>query len=101
MPWDSAAALAAAHGVLSRAAFQLHVDINVGDPIWPDAEQTRLPRLLEGDLRVRGYSLELVLAGKVVTAVARGSANTRWRDFVDIHELARPEFYNPSGRFYF
>jgi predicted nucleotidyltransferase component of viral defense system len=76
-------------GVLSRAAFQLHVDINVGDPIWPDAKETRLPRLLEGDLRVRGYSLEMVLAEKIVTAVARGSANTRWRDFVDIHELVR------------
>ena len=79
----------ALRGVLSRAAFQLHVDINVGDPIWPDAEKIRLPRLLEGELRVRGYSLEMVLAEKIVTAVARGSANTRWRDFVDIHELVR------------
>jgi hypothetical protein len=60
------AALAAARGVLSRADFQLHVDINVGDPIWPDAEETRLPRLLEGDLCVRGYSLELVLAGNAL-----------------------------------
>ena len=24
-----------------------------------------------------------------ISAVARGSANTRWRDFVDIHELVR------------
>jgi len=76
-------------GVLSRAAFQLHVDINVGDPIWPDAEVIRLPRLLEGELLVRGYSLNMVLSEKIVTAVARGSANTRWRDFVDIHELVR------------
>jgi predicted nucleotidyltransferase component of viral defense system len=76
-------------GVLSRAAFQLHVDINVGDPIWPDAEEIRLPRLLEGELLVRGYPLEMVLAEKIATAVARGSANTRWRDFVDIHELVR------------
>jgi predicted nucleotidyltransferase component of viral defense system len=76
-------------GVLSRAAFQLHVDINVGDPIWPEPEKIRLPRLLEGVLIVRGYSLEMVLAEKIVTAIARGSANTRWRDFVDIHELVR------------
>lgn len=27
------------------------------------------------------------LAEKIVTAVARGSANTRWRDFVDIYVL--------------
>jgi hypothetical protein len=58
-------------GVLSRAAFQLHVDINVGDPIWPDAEEIRLPRLLEGELFVRGYSLNMVRAEKIVTAVAR------------------------------
>jgi predicted nucleotidyltransferase component of viral defense system len=76
-------------GVLSRAAFQLHVDINVGDPIWPEPQKIRLPRLLAGELIVRGYSLEMVLAEKVVTAIARGSANTRWRDFVDIHELVR------------
>ena len=74
-------------GVLSRATFQLHVDINVGDPIWPEPEEIRLPRLLEGELIVRGYSLAMVLAEKIVTAIARGSANTRWRDFVDIHEL--------------
>jgi hypothetical protein len=58
-------------GVLSRAAFQLHVDIDVGDPIWPDAEEIRLPRLLEGELFVRGYSLNMVRAEKIVTAVAR------------------------------
>jgi len=76
-------------GALSRATFQMHVDVNIGDPIWPEPEKIRLPRLLEGELIVRGYSLEMVLAEKIVTAIARGSANTRWRDFVDIHELVR------------
>src|SRR5882672_3286791 len=76
-------------GALSRATFQMHVDVNIGDPIWPEPEEIRLPRLLEGELIVRGYSLEMVLAEKIVTAIARGSANTRWRDFVDIHELVR------------
>jgi hypothetical protein len=38
---------------------------------------------------VRGYPLEMILAEKLVTAIARGSANTRWRDFVDIYSLAR------------
>jgi hypothetical protein len=40
-------------------------------------------------LIVGGYSLEMVLAEKIVTAIARGSANKRWRDFVDIHKLVR------------
>jgi hypothetical protein len=76
-------------GVLSRAAFRLHVDINVGDSIWPEPQQIRLPRLLEGELIVSGYPLAMVLAEKIVTAIARGSANTHWRDFVDIHVLVR------------
>lgn len=76
-------------GKLSRAAIRLHVDVNVGDPIWPEPQQFALPRLLDGVLLVRGYPLEMVLAEKIATAVARGTANTRWRDFVDIYTLAR------------
>ena len=29
----------------------------------------------------------MILAEKIVTAMQRGTANTRWRDFVDIHAL--------------
>ena len=29
------------------------------------------------------------MAKKIVTAIERGSANTRWRDFVDIYALTR------------
>ena len=74
-------------GTLSRAVIRMHVDINIGDPIWPEPQRIRLPRLLEGELIVRGYAVEMVLAEKIVTAIARGSANTRWRDFVDIYAL--------------
>lgn len=76
-------------GTLSRAIIRLHVDVNVGDPIWPEPKSVRLPRLLDGQLVVRAFSLEMVLAEKIVTAIARGTANTRWRDFVDIYTLAR------------
>lgn len=75
-------------GTLSRAMIRLHVDVNVGDPIWPEPQQVSLPRLLDGVLQVRGYPLEMVLAEKVATAIARGTANTRWRDFVDLYALA-------------
>jgi hypothetical protein len=76
-------------GELSRASIRLHVDINVGDPIWPEPQQVRLPRLLDGTLLIRGYPLEMVLAEKIVTALARGTANTRWRDFLDLYVLIR------------
>lgn len=75
-------------GALSRATVRLHVDVNVGDPIWPEPQHVSLPRLLHGTLRVRGYPLEMVLAEKIATAIARGTANTRWRDFVDLYALA-------------
>jgi hypothetical protein len=29
----------------------------------------------------------MVFAEKIVTALERGTANTRWRDFVDIYSL--------------
>jgi hypothetical protein len=64
-------------GKLSRAAVRLHVDVNVGDPIWPEPEYVSLPRLLDGVLQVRGYPLEMVLAEKVATAIARGGATFR------------------------
>lgn len=75
-------------GAISRALVHLHVDVNVGDPIWPEPQEVQLPRLLDGTLTVWGYPLEMVIAEKLSTAIARGTANTRWRDFVDIYVLA-------------
>ena len=69
---------------LATADVVFHVDINVGDPIWPSPEQVTLPRLLGGSLVLSGYPLPMVLAEKIVTAVQRGTASTRWRDFADI-----------------
>jgi predicted nucleotidyltransferase component of viral defense system len=76
-------------GTLSRAVVQFHVDVNIGDPIWPGPQQISVPRLIDGVIVVRGYPLEMVLAEKIVTALERGTANTRWRDFVDIYALTR------------
>lgn len=76
-------------GTLSRAVVRLHVDVNVGDPIWPEPQRIEVPRLLQGVLAVRGYPLEMVLAEKIVTAIARGTANTRWRDFLDVYTLVQ------------
>ena len=40
-------------------------------------------------INILGCRVELILAEKIITALQRGTANTRWRDFVDIAELAR------------
>jgi predicted nucleotidyltransferase component of viral defense system len=74
---------------LASARQHFHIDVNVGDPISPTPKHVRLPRLLGGEVFLRGYPLAMVHAEKVVTAIARGTVNTRWRDFADIYMLAR------------
>lgn len=74
---------------LATARIALHVDVNFGDPIWPAPTEQELPRLLGGTLRLCGYPDHMVLAEKIVTALDRGEANTRWRDFVDIAWITR------------
>lgn len=74
---------------LSTARLHLRVDVNVGDPITPVPQAVHLPRLLGGEIVVRGYPLAMVYAEKIVTAIARGTASTRWRDFADIYLLSR------------
>jgi len=74
---------------LATARPHFHVDTNIGDPISPAPKNVRLPQLLGGEIIVRGYPLAMVLAEKIVTAIARGTVNTRWRDFADIYMLTR------------
>lgn len=74
---------------LASARVSFHVDVNVGDPIQPAPETIAVPRILGGTIDVLGYSVEMVIAEKLVTAVQRGTANTRWRDFIDLHRIVR------------
>ena len=73
---------------LAAARLSLHVDINVGDPIWPAPRTVALPRLLGGTIQLSGYPLPMIYAEKIVTALQRGTANTRWRDFADLFLLS-------------
>jgi Nucleotidyl transferase AbiEii toxin, Type IV TA system len=72
---------------LAAARLHLHVDVNVGDPIWPAPRTIAFPRLFGGTIRLSGYPLPMVYAEKIVTALQRGTANTRWRDFADLYLL--------------
>lgn len=73
---------------LASAREPFHVDVNIGDPIWPEPAEIVLPRLLgQEPIQLRGYPIEMVLAEKIVTALQRGSASTRWRDFGDIFTI--------------
>ena len=82
---------------LATAREPFHVDVNVGDPIWPEPAEIQLPRLLDGDpVALRGYALELSIAEKVVTAIQRGVASTRWRDFGDLYLVSRTQSFEAA-----
>jgi hypothetical protein len=73
---------------LATARLAFHVDVSAGDPLIPSPHLVRLPRILDGQITLRGYPLAMVHAEKIVTAIARGSTSTRWRDFADLYLLA-------------
>ncbi len=85
---------------IDKATITFHIDINVGDPVVPLPEMISLPRILEGTAEVFGFPIAMIIAEKLVTAIQRGEANTRWRDFADIynltgrHELTSTELRN-------
>ncbi len=68
----------------------IKMDVTTGDEIIPGRVEYRYPLMFEeGFIRVPSYPLETVLAEKLETVVSRGIANTRGRDFYDIHTLFR------------
>ncbi|MGM7671817.1 nucleotidyl transferase AbiEii/AbiGii toxin family protein [Microbacterium sp. A93] len=79
-------------GLLGRARLTVGIDVNFGDPIWPEPQLIDLPRIVplgHPPVTLLAYPLAMVLAEKIVTAIDRGEGNTRWRDFADIYTLTR------------
>ncbi|MDO5500539.1 MAG: nucleotidyl transferase AbiEii/AbiGii toxin family protein [Propionibacteriaceae bacterium] len=64
-------------------------DVSTGDPIVPAPRQVRIDRVLGDPIVLLGYAPETTIAEKGVTILERGITSTRWRDYVDIVELAR------------
>jgi hypothetical protein len=74
---------------ISTATVKLRLDINIGDPVTPAPQFVELSSQRPGTpaVRVLGYPIETVLAEKASTAIALGEANTRVRDYADLHIL--------------
>lgn len=81
---------AAVEARLATARIKFSVDVNVGDPVVPHPIRIAVPVLL-GDERIEvlAYPKSMVIAEKLVTALQRGRASTRWRDFADLFMLVR------------
>ncbi len=73
---------------LATAKVTFSVDVNVGDPVVPAPTRTAVPGLLGDEgVDVLAYPKSMVVAEKLVTALQRGRASTRWRDFADLFAL--------------
>ena len=70
----------------------IKIDISTGDEITPRAIAYKLPLIIEDrSIVLWAYNLETVLAEKLETIMVRAEANTRMRDFYDIHVLLKQE----------
>lgn len=66
----------------------LTVDVTTGDVITPAEIEYTFPLLFDDrTISIFAYNLETVLAEKIETVLSRSIANTRPRDFYDIHIL--------------
>ncbi|MDY6846398.1 MAG: nucleotidyl transferase AbiEii/AbiGii toxin family protein [Chloroflexota bacterium] len=62
------------------------LDLATGDPITPEAIQYEYNPLFPGKpIQISSYNIETILAEKIETVYQRGLANSRFKDFYDIH----------------
>lgn len=77
---------------LDKMRQAIKIDISTGDVITPGAIEYSYPLMFEDRaISLWTYNLETLLAEKLETIMARGTANTRMRDFYDIHVISRQE----------
>ncbi|MBU3749431.1 MAG: nucleotidyl transferase AbiEii/AbiGii toxin family protein [Mycobacterium sp.] len=63
-------------------------DVSTGDPMVPAPRLVTLDRIFGNPITLLGYAPETTIAEKGVTILERGITSTRWRDYVDIVQIA-------------
>ena len=80
---------------LDKMRQAVKIDISTGDIITPGAVEYSYRLMVEDrSISMWTYNLETLLAEKLETIMARGTANTRMRDFYDIYTISRQEIFN-------
>ena len=80
---------------LDKLRQAVKIDISTGDIITPGAMEYSYSLMFEDrSISMWTYNLETLLAEKLETIMARGTANTRMRDFYDIYTISRQEGFN-------
>ncbi|MFI5020071.1 MAG: nucleotidyl transferase AbiEii/AbiGii toxin family protein [Alphaproteobacteria bacterium] len=75
---------------LGGSLIPMRIDIGFGNAIVPPAIEAEYPTLLEAPApRIRAYPHEAVVAEKFHAMVVLGERNSRYKDFYDLHVLAR------------
>jgi hypothetical protein len=78
--------------MLRNVRIALQVDVGAGDAVVPAPEVLDYPGLLDlPRARIRAYRPETSIAEKTEAMVRLALANSRMKDFFDIHRLAEPE----------
>lgn len=73
---------------LEEAKVPIKIDITTGDKITPKEISYKFDLMFEPrTIEIFAYPIETVLAEKLETTLVRGTANTRMRDYYDIHIL--------------
>ncbi len=74
---------------LGNARLHVQVDVGIGDAVVPEPEWLEYPSLLEFPrARLKAYRPETAISEKLHAMVMLGEANSRMRDFFDIHALS-------------
>ena len=81
--------------VLDKIRQTIKIDISTGDVITPGAVEYSYNLMFEDrSISIWTYNTETLLAEKLETIMARGTANTRMRDFYDIHVIGHQETFD-------
>jgi hypothetical protein len=79
----------------------MHIDFGVGDTVTPQNITMHLVHdeakpLFEKEIELWAYPIEVILAEKLQTVIARGAQNSRMKDYHDLLTLLRSGELNAS-----
>ena len=75
-------------GTIEKLRQPIKIDISTDDVITPRAIEYEYKLMFEErTILLNTYNIETLLAEKAQTIISRGLANTRMRDFYDLHEI--------------
>lgn len=75
---------------MERMRQVIKLDISTNDVITPSAVEYEYKLMFEDrTISLLTYNMETLLAEKMQTIIARGTANTRLRDFYDVYEIMK------------